>query len=85
MLNVPPPVNNDSYPILWEEVEAAVNSLKKGNSSGVDNIPLELVQAGGEVMIDMLLIICNRRVVNALDSVPDHHSPKERQPYHQPD
>ena len=59
MLDVPPRNNNDSYPILREEVEAAVKSLKKGKSAGVDNIPSELVQAGGEAMIDMLLIICN--------------------------
>ena len=45
---------------LQEEVEAAVKSQKKGMSAGVDNIPSELVQAGGEIMIDMLLIICNK-------------------------
>ena len=60
VLDVPPPTNNDSYPILREEVEAAVKSPKKGKSAGVDNIPSELVQAGGEAMIDMLLIICNK-------------------------
>ena len=76
-------INNDSDPILREEVEAAVKSLKKGKSAGVDNIPWELVQTGGGAMIDMLLIICSKiwqRVTNTLDSVPDHHSPKERQP-----
>ena len=31
--------NNDSYPVLWGEVEATVKSLKKGNSAEVDNIP----------------------------------------------
>ena len=41
MLDVPPPINNDRYPILREEVEAAVKSLKKGKSAGVDNIPSE--------------------------------------------
>ena len=60
VLDVPPPINNDSYPILREEVEAGVKSLKKGKSAGVDNIPSELVQAGGEAMTDMLLIICNK-------------------------
>ena len=60
VLDVAPPINNDSYPILREEVEATVKSLKKGKSAGVDNIPSELVQAGGEAMIDMLLIICNK-------------------------
>ena len=47
-------------PILREEVEIAVASLKKGKSAGVDNIPAELVQAGGETMIDVLTEICNR-------------------------
>ena len=60
MLDVPSPINNDIYPILRDEVEAAIKSLKKGKSAGVDNIPSELVQAGGEAMIDMLLIICNK-------------------------
>ena len=59
VLDVPPPINNDSYPILREEVEAAVKSLKKGKLAGADNIPSELVQAGGEPMIVMLFIICN--------------------------
>ena len=35
-------------------------SLKKGKSAGVDNIPAELVQAGGGTMIDVLTEICNR-------------------------
>ena len=46
--------------ILREEVEIAVALLKKGKSAGVDNIPAELVQAGGETMIDVLTEICNR-------------------------
>ena len=46
--------------ILREEVEIAVASLKKGKSAGVDIIPAELVQAGGETMIDVLTEICNR-------------------------
>ena len=51
VLQVPTATNNDKYPILREEVEVAVKSLKKGKSAGVDNIPGELVQAGGEAMI----------------------------------
>ena len=35
-------------------MEAAVKTLKIGKSAGVDNIPAELVQAGGEAMIDIL-------------------------------
>ena len=60
VLDVPPPINNDSYSILQEEVEAAVKSLKKAKWAGVDNIPSEVVQVGGEAMTDMLLIICNK-------------------------
>ena len=50
----------DLQPIFRGEVEIAVASLKKEKSSGVDNIPAELVQAGGETMIDVLTEICNR-------------------------
>ncbi|KAK2160515.1 hypothetical protein NP493_1640g00033 [Ridgeia piscesae] len=60
VLNVPPATDNDNYPILREEVEAAVKSLKKGKSAGADNVPAELVQAGGEDMISALLTICNK-------------------------
>ena len=54
------PQEEDLQPILREEVEIAVASLTKRKSSGVDNIPAELVQAGGETMTDVLKEICNR-------------------------
>ena len=60
MLNVPPATNNANHPILREEVEAAVKLLKKGESAGVDNIPAELLQQGGEAVVNALLIICNK-------------------------
>ena len=41
-------------------MEAAVQSLKKGKSARVDNIPAELVQAGGEDVITGLTTICNK-------------------------
>ncbi|WP_419652868.1 RNA-directed DNA polymerase, partial [Thiolapillus sp.] len=41
-------------------MEAAVQSLKKGKSAGVYNIPAELVQAGGEDVITVLTTICNK-------------------------
>ena len=53
-------LEEDLQPIVREEVEIAVASLKKGKSAGVGNIPAELVQAGGEIMIDVLTDICNR-------------------------
>ena len=60
MLNVPPATNNANDPILREEVEAAMQSLKKGKSAGVDNNPAELLQQGKEAMVNTVLIICNR-------------------------
>ena len=53
VLNCSEPPEEDLQPILQEEVEIAVASLKKRKSAGVDNIPAELVQAGGETMIDV--------------------------------
>ena len=58
--NCPRTDTQDDHPILRREVEAAVQSLKKGKSTGVDNIPAELVQAGGEDVITALTIICNK-------------------------
>ena len=60
VLNVPPATNNANHPILLEEVEAAVKLLKKGKSAGVDNIPSELLQQGGEATVNALLIIRNK-------------------------
>ena len=41
------PPDEDLQPILREEVEIAVASLKKGKSAVVDNIPTELVKLAG--------------------------------------
>ena len=41
-------------------MEAAVQLLKKGKSAGVNNVPAELVQAGGEDVITALTTICNK-------------------------
>ena len=41
-------------------MEAAVLSLKKGKSAGVDNIPAKLVQAGEEDVITALTTVCNK-------------------------
>ena len=50
----------DDHPILRREVEAAVQSLKKGKTAGVNNIPAELDQAGGEDVISALTTTCNK-------------------------
>ena len=41
----------DDHPFLRKEVEAAVQSLKKGKSAGVNNTREELVKAGGQDVI----------------------------------
>ena len=56
VLNRPQTDTEDDHPILRREAEAAVQSLKKGKSAGVDNISTELVQAGGE---DVITTMCN--------------------------
>ena len=60
ILNCTQTDTEDDHPILRREVEAAVQSLKKGKSARVDNIPAELVQAGGEDVITTLTTICNK-------------------------
>ena len=60
VLNCPQTDTEEDYPILLKEVEAAVQSLKKWKSAGVYNIPVELVQAGGEDIITALTITCNK-------------------------
>ena len=60
VLNCSQTDTGDNHPILRREVEAAVQLLKKGKTAGVDNIPAELVQAGGEDVITALTTICNK-------------------------
>ena len=43
VLNCTQTDTEDDHTILHREMEAAVQSLKKGKSAGVDNIPAELV------------------------------------------
>ena len=60
VLNYTQTDTEDDHPILRREVEAAVQSLKKEKSAGVDNIPAELVKGGGEDVITALTTICNK-------------------------
>ena len=60
LLNCPQTEREDDHPILHKEMEAAVQSMKRGKSAGVDKIPAELVQAGGEDVINALTTICNK-------------------------
>ena len=52
--------SDNDHPIPCKDGEAAVQLLKKGNSAGVDNIPAELVQAGGKAVFTALKTICNK-------------------------
>ena len=67
-------------------MEAAAQSLKKGKASGVDNIPAELVQAGGEDVITALTTICDKIWKTGewptqwTQSLYSHHTSQERQP-----
>ena len=83
ILNCPQTGTEDDHPILRREVEAAVQSMKKGKSAGVDNIPAELVQVGGEDVIADLNLqqdLADRRMANPLDTVLGHHTHQERRP-----
>ena len=52
--NQTPTQEAESLPVLREEVEKAVRSLKAGKSPGVDNIPSELLKNGGEATTTVL-------------------------------
>ena len=60
VLNVPPSTDTEAHPILPAEIEVAMKALKKGKSAGVDNIPGELIQAGGQPLVTALTTICNK-------------------------
>ena len=50
-------VGEDSPPVLKEEVEANVQSLKAGKSPGVDNVTSEL-KSGGKAVTKVLTTFC---------------------------
>ena len=60
VLNCPRTDTEDDHPIRRKEMEAVVQSLKKGKSGGVDNIPTEVVEANGEAVIIALTTIFNK-------------------------
>ena len=61
MIVVLSPGPRRSTTMFREEVQIAVAALIKGKSAGVNNVPAELVQAGGAgTMIHVLTKICNK-------------------------
>ena len=57
--NQTPSQEAESLPVLREEVEEAVHSLKAGKSPGADNTPSELLKNGGEATT-VLTAICQK-------------------------
>ena len=64
-------------------MEAAVQSLRKGKSVGIDNIPAEPVQVGRLDVItahdNLQHDLTDRRIANPVDPVRGHHTSQERQ------
>ena len=86
VLNCTQTTEEDDYPILREEVEAAVKSLRKGKSAGIDNIPAELVSSWGRSLDyhtynNLQQDLADRRMAHPMDSVTDHNTSQERHTY----
>ena len=58
--DIAPPGNEDSQDILYSEVQAAINSLKRNKSPGSDGITAEMLQAGGEPLSRQIHKLCNK-------------------------
>ena len=46
--------------VMTEEIQAAINSLKKNRSPGIDNISAEELQAAGQSGVDVMFQICRK-------------------------
>ena len=46
-------------PILKSEVESAIKNIKSGKSAGLDSIYAEYIKAGGESLVDALMLLFN--------------------------
>ena len=55
-----PHIRAESLPVLREEVEEAVHSMKAGRFPEVDNIPSELLKNEGEATTTILTAICEK-------------------------
>ena len=57
-IDLPLPEIEES-PIIRSKIEEALKKLKCNKAPGTDNMPAELLKSGGDIMIEMLLKICN--------------------------
>ena len=46
--------------LMREEIEAAINRLKKNRSPGIDTISAEELQAAGKCGVDVMFLLCSR-------------------------
>jgi hypothetical protein len=57
---ISPPNNDDSYDILYSEVQEAIHTLKRNKSPGSDGITAEMLQAGWEQLARQMHKLCNK-------------------------
>ena len=57
---ITPPSRRRSQDILYAEVQAAIQSLKRNKSPGSDGITAEMLQAGGEQLARQIHKLCNK-------------------------
>ena len=75
----------ESLPVLREEVEVAVHSLKAGKSPVSDNIPFELLKNGGEGTTTVLTAVCQKDLgdevmAKGVDIIAHYTFTEEKQP-----
>ncbi len=57
---IAPLQNEDPQDILYSEVQAAIQALKRNKSPGSDGITAEMLQAGGEQLARQIHKLCNK-------------------------
>lgn len=79
MLEVPESLNYDNFPILKEEVEVAVRSLKSGNAAGVDNISAELIKNDKlDTNKNLQQDLADRSMARNMDTITNYNPTQER-------
>ena len=58
--DISPPVDDDTQDILYSEVQAAIDGLKKNKSPGSDGVTAEMLQVGGESLARQIHMLCNK-------------------------
>lgn len=56
----------DGQEILKSEARAAIQTMKLGKSSGDDGVMIEMLKAGGEIMVDKITgrkLVYNTRII----------------------